>query len=172
VPEKSIFNPIHGTYRQAIAAILRKKAQQPEVSLPKNVVFSLAEKLQSKARALELSLARLATHSAVSGTETTAAWTQGLLQNFIDAEAQKVAVYFHQNPLSQVSVNEVKSKGQYPAAADRDFVFCLMKAREAGSSRVKLRSEVSRRESERERLARRDAYERAEERRAKRRNQA
>jgi chromosomal replication initiation ATPase DnaA len=174
--EQNIFNLIHGNDRQAIAAILRKKVQQLEVTLPKNVVFSLAENLQSKARALELSLTRLAAHSSVAGTETTVAWTQGVLKTFIDAEAQRLAVYLHDNlhhnlP-SQFSAKDAKPKRQDTAAADRDFVFCLMKAREAGSSRVKLRSEVNGRESERERLARRDAYERALERRAKWRNQA
>jgi hypothetical protein len=59
-----------------------------------------------------------------------------------------------------------------PTAADRRFVFCLLKTRdERKTSRVRHELEVNMRESEREQLARRDAYERALERRAKRRNQ-
>jgi hypothetical protein len=59
-----------------------------------------------------------------------------------------------------------------PTAADRRFVFCLLKTREERkTSRVRHELEVNMRESEREQLARRDAYERALERRAKRRKQ-
>jgi chromosomal replication initiation ATPase DnaA len=51
-------------------------------------------------------------------------------------------------------------------------VFCLLKNRdERKTSRVRHELEVNMRESEREQLARRDAYERALERRAKRRKQ-
>jgi hypothetical protein len=59
-----------------------------------------------------------------------------------------------------------------PTAADCRFVFCLLKTREERkASRVRHELEVNMRESEREQLARRDAYERALERRAKRRKQ-
>jgi hypothetical protein len=59
-----------------------------------------------------------------------------------------------------------------PTPTDRDFVFLLLKTRaERNTSRVRHELEVNMRESEREQLARRDAYERALERRAKRRKQ-
>ena len=58
----------------------------------------------------------------------------------------------------------------FSQAADRSFVFCLLKTREGRKiSRVRQELEVNMREREREQLARRDAYERELERRAKKR---
>lgn len=176
MPEEGIPIPIQTSYLETLetmAATLRKKAAELEVNLPKDVAFYLAQNVRSNACALELALIRLAVHSSMAGTEITLAWTQKLLQNFIDTRSRKVVVDLLQNPPSQpVGTKEAKGKRQDPTAANRDFVFCLMRAREGKTSRAKRESEVNMRESERERLARRDAYERAMERRAKRRNQA
>jgi hypothetical protein len=71
-------------------------------------------------------------------------------------------------PTEQRGAKEAKIRRQDPAAADRHFVFCLLKTRDGRkTSRVRHELEVNMRESERQRLARRDAYERDLERRAR-----
>jgi hypothetical protein len=71
-----------------------------------------------------------------------------------------------------VALNIPQNVRSNPTAVDRRFVFCLLKTRdERKTSRVRHELEVNMRESEREQLAHRDAYERALERRAKRREQ-
>jgi hypothetical protein len=75
-------------------------------------------------------------------------------------------------PPGQRGTREAKISRQDPTAADRPFVFCLLKTRdERKTSRVRHELEVNMRESEREQLARRDACERELERRAEKRKQ-
>jgi len=65
------------------------------------------------------------------------------------------------------AANQARITARY-GPADRSFVFCLLKTREGRAiSRVRQEFEVNMRECEREQLARRDAYERELERRAK-----
>ncbi len=151
--------------------ILRKKAEQIKVKLPKEVALYIAQNVRSNASALEGALVRLMAHSSVTGTEITLKYTQQVLANLIAAEARKVTVDPLQKLLSQPFGTKVaKSKCQDPAAEDRHFVFCLMETRDGRkTSRVRHELQVNMRESERERLARRDAYERELERRAKKR---
>jgi len=82
------------------------------------------------------------------------------------AEQEKVRLPTH------VALHVPQNVRSNSTAADRRFVFCLLKTRdERKTSRVRHELEVNMRESEREQLARRDAYERALERRAKKRKQ-
>jgi hypothetical protein len=90
----------------------------------------------------------------------------------VDAEkARNVTV----DPLQKIlpgqrATKEAEIRRHDPTAADRPFVFCLLKTRdERKTNRVRHEFEVNMRESEREQLARRDAYERELERRAKKR---
>ncbi len=72
--------------------------------------------------------------------------------------------------LGERGTKEANVTRQAPTAADRSFVFCLLKTREGRAiSRVSQELEVNMREREREQLARRDAYERELERPAKKR---
>jgi hypothetical protein len=66
---------------------------------------------------------------------------------------------------------EAKIKFQDPIAADRQFVFFLKIRDGRKASRVRHALEVNLRESERQRLAHGDAYERDLERRSKKRKQ-
>jgi hypothetical protein len=92
----------------------------------------------------------------------------------VDAEkARSVTVDpLQKMPPGQRATKEAEIRRQGPSAADRPFVFCLLKTRdERKTSRVRHEFEVNMRESEREQLARRDAYERELERRARKRKQ-
>jgi Bacterial dnaA protein len=155
-------------------AILRRRAEQINVTLPTDAALYIAQNVRSNAIALETALVRLTTHSWATGTEITLAYTQHVLKGFIAEQARKIAV----DTFRELLPREFRAKvaeicGPGPMAEDRDFFLGLLKTqagRKAG--RVRLELEVNMRESERERLARRDAYERELERRAKKRKQA
>jgi hypothetical protein len=154
-------------------AALRKRAEQKKVILPTDVALYIAQNVRSNASALEGALVRLMAHSSVTGTEITLKYTQQVLANFIAAEARKVAVDPLQKLSLPLSTKEAKIRRQDPAAEDRYFVFCLLGIPDEGrTSRVRHELQVNMRESERERLARWDAYEHELERRAKKRKRA
>jgi len=154
-------------------AALQKRAEQEKVILPTDVALYIAQNVRSNASALEGALVRLVAHSSLTGTEITLKYTQQVLANFIAAEARKVTVDPLQKLLSQpFGAKVAKIRRQEPTAADCHFVFCLLGIRDRRkTSRVRHELQVNMRESERERLARRDAYEREVERRAKKRKQ-
>jgi hypothetical protein len=137
------------------------------------VALYIAKNVSSNTIALETALLRLRTHSWATGTEITLAYAQQVLKGFIAAQARKVTVdNFQELPSQRSGTKEAKILRPQPFAADHDFVLCLLKTREGRKAiRVRNELEVNMRESERERLARRDGYERELERRAKRRKQ-
>lgn len=167
--EESVSNLIQTFHLEARAAILQKRAARERVTLPRDVALYLAQNVGSNASALEGALARLIAHSSFAGQEITLTYTQQLLGNFFDLQARKGTVEpFQKVPSQQFGTNEARIRPQDPTAAARDFVFCLLKTRDGRkTSRVRHELEVNMRESERERLARRDAYERRLELRAK-----
>jgi hypothetical protein len=166
----------------ARVAILRKAAAKIELTLPADVTLYIAQNVRSNNRALEEAVLRLVGFSLVTNTQITLQYTQHVLRNFIAAEARKQVVE-PVDPLRKLpslgsrtkgfATKEATAKLPDPAEADRRFVFCLVKTRDGRkTSRVRHELEVNLRESERERLARRDAYDRELERRAKKRKQA
>jgi|HubBroStandDraft_3_1064219.scaffolds.fasta_scaffold25154_3 hypothetical protein len=161
---------------EARVAFLRKTAAQIKLILPEDVTLYLAQNVRPNANTLGGALLRLMTHSSVTGAEITLQYTQHVLANFIAAEARKAGV----DPLQRfpslgsgtrgLGTKEARVKGSDLAEAERRFVFCLVKTRNGRKiSRVRHELEVNMRESERERLARWDAYERELERRTKKR---
>ena len=173
VGEESVPKLIQTPDLETRVAILRKRAKQAQVTLPTDVALFIAQNVRSNESALVGALMRLMAHFSLSGTEITLKFTQQVLANFIAAEARKVIVDPLQKlPPGQRGTKEAKIRRQDPTAADRHFVFCLVKTREGRkTSRVRHELEVNMRESERERLARCDAYERELERRSKKRKQ-
>jgi hypothetical protein len=163
----------------ARVAILRKAAAKIELTLPADVTLYIAQNVRSNNRALEEAVLRLVGFSLVTNTQITLQYTQHVLRNFIAAEARKQVVE-PIDPLRKLpslgsrtrgfGTKEAGAKGPDPVEADRRFVFCLVKTRDGRkTSRVRHELEVNMRESERERLARRDVYERELECRAKKR---
>ena len=164
----------------ARVAILRKAAAKIELTLPADVTLYIAQNVRSNNCALEEAVLRLVGFSLVTNTQITLQYTQHVLRNFIAAEARKQVVE-PVDPLRKLPSLGSRTKGfgtkearaKVPDQADRLFVFCLVKTRDGRkTSRVRHELEVNLRESERERLARRDAYDRELERRAKKRKQA
>lgn len=171
--EKSVPNLIQAFELEAIVASLRKKAQQVKVKLPTDAALYMAQNLRSNERALDLALVRLIAHSRLTGTAITLACTQRVLQDFIDAQGHNVPVNSLPDlPSLRFGTKETKIKFQDSIAADRQCVFFLKIQDGSKTSRVRHELEVNMRESERERLAKRDAYERELERRTKKRKQA
>ncbi len=166
---------------EARVAILRKKAAQIKLILPADVTLYIAQNVRSNNRALEEAVIRLMGYSLVTNTQITLQYTQHVLRNFIAAEARKHAAE-PIDPLRKLpslgsrtrglGTKEARVKGPDLAEAEHCFVFCLVKTRDGRkTSRVRHELEVNLRESERERLARQDAYERELERRIKKRRQ-
>jgi hypothetical protein len=174
VREESVPDLIQAIDLGKRVAILRKRAKQLKVTLPKDVALYIAQNVQSNAHAMELALIRLMAHSSMTGTAITLTYTQRVLSNFIKVQAREATTDPLQESFSQqFGKKEAKIRCQDPTAADRPLVFCLLKATEGRkTSRVRYELEVNIREGERARLARRDTYGRELEIRAKKRKQA
>jgi hypothetical protein len=171
--EKGSFpNLNHSPGLEAIVAILQQRAKQSNISLPKNVALYLAQNFRSNTKALEGALLVLKAHSSLTGTAITLACTQQVLSYLIAVQGHNALLdYFPKTPPRQHGTTEAKICDDR-AAAVRDFAFCLQALEGRKDRRVRDELRVNMRESERERLARRDAYERGLEIRAKKRNQA
>jgi hypothetical protein len=172
VGEESSPNLIRTADLETMVAILQNKAEQMEVRLPRDAALYIAENVRSNEREFELALLRLAAHSSLTGTAITLTYTQRVLKNFIDAQAREgPADPLPKLPSQPFGTNEAKLRRQHALSAGRHLVF-LPESQDWGkASRVRHKLEVNMRESERERLARRDAYERELERRANKRKQ-
>jgi Bacterial dnaA protein len=187
VLEASLPVPIQPPYLERMVAVLRKRAEQAEVTLPKDVAFYLAQNIRSSTKALEGALLSLIAHASTTGTAITLASTRQVLKHFIDAEAHKVLVAQAHNllvdsfpkmrprpvclPSEQSGTIEANIRPQDRVGSDQDFGFWLQTRNGRNNRRVRHELEVNLRESERERLSRWDAYERGLERRAKTRKQ-
>jgi hypothetical protein len=158
----------------SIMANVAKRAGHANVSIPPDVALYVEQTVGSNERDLRTALVRLVTHSWITGTEITLASTQRVLKKFIDAEARKSTVDPIQNLLYQnSSAKEARVRPEHCVAADSHLFLCLQKTRNGRkASGVRLELEVNMRESEREQLARRDAYERDFERRGRKRIKA
>ncbi len=171
--EESVPNPIQAFELERMAAVLRKRAEQARVTLPKDVAFYLAKNIRSSTRALEGALLHLIAHASMTGTAITLTYTRLVLKHFIDAQTHKVPFdSFPKMPPEQSGTVEANIRRQDRVATDHDSAFWLQTRVGRNNRRVRHQLEVNLRESERERLARWDAYERAMERRAKTRKQA
>ena len=170
---ENVPNPIQAPELERMAAVLRKRAEQARVTLPQDVAFYLAQNIRSSTRALEGALLHLIAHASMTGTAITLIHARKLLQRFIDAQAQTVLVdSFPKMPAEQSGTIAANIRRRNRAASDHDVAFWLQTRDGRTSRRVRQVLEVNLRESERERLARWDAFERALERRAKTRKLA
>ena len=178
--EEGVSHPVQALELETIVAVLRKRAEQAKVTLPKDVAFYLAQNIRSSTKALEGALLRLIAHASMAGTAITLTYTRQVLRHFIDVEAHKVLVAQAHKPLGdpfpkilpeQSGTIEANIRRQDRVVSDHDFIFCLQTRDVGNNRRVRYELEVNMRESERERLARWDAYERGLERRSKTRKQ-
>jgi hypothetical protein len=171
VEPQIVANLIQSLDLERKAATLQKRAAQEKLKLPKDVALYLAQNVQSGSSTLEGALRILIANSALTGKEITLTFTQQFLKNLTNLAARTSTIDPpHKTHLEQRCTNVSRIKPQDPTAADHDVVFCLLKIQH-GRARVRNELEVNMRESERERLARRDAFEWDFERRAKKRKQ-
>jgi hypothetical protein len=172
VGEESMANPIQAPELERMVAVLRKRAEQAKVTLPKDVALYLAQNIRSSTKALEGALLRLIAHASMTGTAITLTHTQQVLKYFIDAQAHEVLVdSFPKRPPEQSGTIEANIRRQERVASGHNFVFFLQVRDGRNNRRVRHELEVNMREGESERLARWDAYERGLARRAKTRKQ-
>ena len=149
-------------------AILQKRARHNKVTFSRDVALYLARNFHSNASALETAFLRLIAYSTQSGTEISLPYTQQLLKNFVDSQEHRVSIDSLPKLFSECAGgNESRARRQAWTTADRDYILCLLKA--SDGRKIRHQFEVNLRESERERLARRDVYERASELRVKKR---
>jgi hypothetical protein len=181
VAEANAPNSIQPPGLERMVAVLRKRAEQAKVTLPNEVAVYLAQNIRSSTAALEGALLLLISHASMTGTAITLSSTRHVLRHFIDAEAHNALLAqarrllidsFSKMPPEQSGTREANTRRQDPVASVHAFVFCLQTRDGRNSRRVRHELEVNMRESERERLARWDAYERGVERCAKTRKQA
>jgi chromosomal replication initiator protein len=94
-------------------AILQKKADQEQVTLPTEVALFIASNIRSNVRELEGALIRLLAHSSLIGAEITLPYTQQVLKNFIDSQQRKVTIDAIQKAVAEqfgLRVTELKAK--------------------------------------------------------------
>ncbi|HKN15813.1 MAG TPA: DnaA/Hda family protein [Candidatus Sulfotelmatobacter sp.] len=168
IGSKSVFHMFEACALETEATILQKRAKQKRVTLSRDVALYLARNFQSNADALEEALRRLIAFSLLTGTEMTLPYTQQLLKTFVDSQEHKVPIDSLPELFSECTGRkETKTRHQPWTTADRDSILCVLKTTEGRKVRHQL--EVNLRESERQLLARRDAYERTAELHARKR---
>lgn len=101
-------------------AILGKKAEAQQVSLPDNVALFIATKIKSSIRDLEGALTRLVAYSSLTGTETSLPMAQQVLKNLVDLEERRVSIEAIQRVVCQefgLTLPQLKSKNNSRAVA-------------------------------------------------------
>jgi chromosomal replication initiator protein len=73
-------------------AILQKKAESDQVSLPTDVALFIASNIRSNVRELEGALIRLTAYSSLTGVEVNLQTAQEVLKNVIDSQVRKVTI--------------------------------------------------------------------------------
>jgi chromosomal replication initiator protein len=171
VREDSVPTSIHAPALERMIAVLRKRAEQEKVSLPRDVAFYLAKNFRSSTTTSENALLYLIAHASATGTAITLTYTRNVLRRFIAAQAREVfADSLPKIPPEQSGTVVANIRRQYRVASDRGVAFWLQTRDGKHNCQVRNKLEVNMREHERGRLANWDAYERALERRAKMRN--
>jgi chromosomal replication initiator protein len=94
-------------------AILRKKAEFENVSLPDDVIYFIAKNVKSNVRELEGSLVRLAAYSSLTGEEITLPLAQEVLKNLAESNARVISIEGIQKVVADhysLKVNELKAR--------------------------------------------------------------
>lgn len=170
VPEPKLPYLNHTPETQAIAARLQKQAEEIEVKLPADVALYVARKFGSNERELRRVFMRLFARSAMSGTEITLAYTRRVLHEFTEGSRKVPLDSVPDWRAPQLGMRESRAKFQDASAADCQAVFSVLKIQNGiKASGVRHQLEVNMRESERDGLGRRDAFERDVEIRVKKR---
>jgi chromosomal replication initiator protein len=101
-------------------AILQKKAENENISLPDNVALYIASKVKSNIRELEGALIRLSAYSSLSGTEISLPMAQTTLRDLFNLDEKPISIEMIQKTISDyygLRVQELKSKNNSRAIA-------------------------------------------------------
>jgi chromosomal replication initiator protein len=101
-------------------AILQKKAESENISLPDNVALYIASKVKSNIRELEGALIRLSAYSSLSGTEISLPMAQTTLRDLFSLDEKPISIEMIQKTISDyygLRVQELKSKNNARAIA-------------------------------------------------------
>ncbi len=94
-------------------AILRKKAERQQITLPDNVAIYVASKVRSNIRELEGALVRLIAYSSLTGSEITLPMAQETLRDLFDPGEKPISIEMIQKSISNyygLRIQELKSK--------------------------------------------------------------
>jgi chromosomal replication initiator protein len=101
-------------------AIIRKKAERQNISLPDNVALYIASKIRSNIRELEGALVRLIAYCSLKGSEVTLAMAQETLHDILAPGERAVTVEMIQKVISdhyKMRVQDLKSKNNSKSVA-------------------------------------------------------
>ena len=94
-------------------AILQKKAETEQVSLPTDVALYIASNIRSNVRELEGALIRLTAYVSLTGRDLTMLTAQEVLKNLIDSQVRKITIEAIQRAVSDqfgLRPGEIKTK--------------------------------------------------------------
>ncbi len=107
-----------GTYRgypasETKVAIIKKKAERQNISVPDNVALYIASKIKSNIRELEGALVRLIAYCSLKGSEITLAMAQETLHDILGPGDKAITIEMIQKTIAdhfKMRVQELKSK--------------------------------------------------------------
>ncbi|MFB3917142.1 MAG: chromosomal replication initiator protein DnaA [Terriglobales bacterium] len=94
-------------------AILQKKAESEQITLPTDVALFIASNIRSNVRELEGALIRLIAKSSLEGVPINLSYAQQSLKNFIDAQVRKITIESIQKAVAEqfgLRLIEIKAK--------------------------------------------------------------
>ena len=94
-------------------AILQKKAETDQVTLPTEVALFIASNIRSNVRELEGALIRVTAYASLTGGEINLKTTQEVLKNLIDSQIRKISIESIQKAVSEqfgLRTAEIKAK--------------------------------------------------------------
>ena len=95
------------------AAILRKKAQRENITIPDSVTFFIAEKVHSNIRELEGALNRVVAYSHFTGSAISDSLVREALKNFIQESERKISIHLIQKRVAEhfnIRVSDLTAK--------------------------------------------------------------
>ena len=99
-------------------AIIRKKAERQNISLPDNVAIYIASKVRSNIRELEGALVRLIAYCSLTGSEIALPMAQETLRDLFDPGEKPISIEMIQKSISDhygLRIQELKSKNNSKA---------------------------------------------------------
>ena len=118
-------------------AIIKKKAERQNISIPDNVAMYIASKIKSNIRELEGALVRLIAYSSLTGSEITLSTAQETLHDILGSRDKAITIEMIQKAVSdhyQMRILDLKAKNNSKSVAlPRQVAMYLCKKLTGGS---------------------------------------